>query len=149
MTVNPKTFTIGGFVLPGHSIVLKSVNTIENEEGKSVNDGKFEQIAELIKLNGKYGEFLMNPLAEEDRDNMDTYFVSETKPEKRGHQYPVALLKRSAAGSDESEIICGLFTRQYDDGSVALTGKNRDTGVKYAIFLNAQKDEANKQVVNG
>lgn len=145
--MNPKTFTIDSFVLPEHSLVLKSVGTVE-VDGNIQNDGKFEQIAELIKLTGKYGPFLMNPLAEEDRDSMDTYFIGETKPEKRGSQYPVALLKRSAAGSDESEIVCGLFLKQYDDGSVALTGKNRDTGVKYGIFQNAISNN-DKAVVNG
>lgn len=144
--MTPKQFSIEAFVKPEASIVLKSVNTIETEDGRKA-DGAYSVIADLTQLHGKYGAFLMNPLPEEERDSNDTYYISATNPENRGMKTPVATLRVRRAGAEESEHVCGLFLRTYNDGNIGLIGTSLDTGVRYGVFANEAK-KAEKIAVN-
>lgn len=144
--MTPKQFSIETFVKEDSDIVLKSVGVVEGEDGLKA-DGAYETIAGLTQLHGKYGAFLMNPLPEEERDSNDTYFISATNPENRGARTPVATLRVKRAGSEESEHICGLFLRTYNDGNIGLIGTDKDNGVRYGVFANQAKG-AKKIAVN-
>lgn len=150
-SISPKTFSIESFVTPGYSPILSAVAVVANDKGElSKADGdKWSQVADLAKLTGKFGPFLMNPMEEADRETHDTYFIGEVKPENRGAKKPSAILRVKKAGAEETEFVCGLFLRTYDDGSNALIGTDKEAMVRYGIFLNEIKETAEKVAVNG
>lgn len=144
--MTPKQFSIESFVKSDSNIILKHVSVVESEEGLKP-DGAYSVLAELTQLHGKYGAFLMNPLPEEERDGNDTYYISATNPENRGAKAPVATLRVRRAGSEESEHICGLFLRIYNDGNVGLIGTDKENFRRYGVFANEAKS-AKKIAVN-
>lgn len=144
--MTPKSFSIDGFVKADSTLVLKTVGVVQGEDGFKPA-GQYETVAELINLHGKYGAFLMNPLPEEERDSKDTFYISATNPENRGMRAPVATLRVKRAGSQESEHVCGLFLRTYDDGNVGLIGTDKDNARRYGVFANQAK-QAEKIAVN-
>lgn len=144
--MTPKSFSIDGFVKADSTLVLKTVGVVQGEDGFKPA-GQYETVAELINLHGKYGAFLMNPLPEEERDSKDTYYISATNPENRGMRAPVATLRVKRAGSQESEHVCGLFLRTYDDGNIGLIGTDKDNARRYGVFANQAK-QAEKIAVN-
>jgi len=144
--MTPKSFSIDGFVKADSTLVLKTVGVVQGEDGFKPA-GQYETVAELINLHGKYGAFLMNPLPEEERDSKDTFYISATNPENRGMRAPVATLRVKRAGSQESEHVCGLFLRTYDDGNIGLIGTDKDNARRYGVFANQAK-QAEKIAVN-
>jgi hypothetical protein len=150
MKLTEATFNIGGFI-GSQDVIIKSVPVEDNGKGELVKaEGqKWAHVADVIKLNGKYGEFLMNPLEEADRETQDTYYISATNPANRGSRKPVATLRVKYAGATESEHVCGLFLRYYaESGQTSLIGTDVENGMRYGIFLNEPKDEAQKVAVN-
>ena len=144
--MTPKSFSIDGFVKADSTLVLKTVGVVQGEDGFKPA-GQYETVAELINLHGKYGAFLINPLPEEERDSKDTFYISATNPENRGMRAPVATLRVKRAGSQESEHVCGLFLRTYDDGNIGLIGTDKDNARRYGVFANQAK-QAEKIAVN-
>jgi len=144
-----KNFDIDLLVGEGEQATLRFVDVMENEKGEmaKVDGAKWETISDLSVARGQYGPFLINPLEEDDRANIDTYFISASNPEKRHGKYPAATLRVRRAGQEEVTHICGLFLKQYDDGSYALTGVDKEAKVKYGVFVNAIKG-ATKLAVN-
>lgn len=150
MQLTETTFNIGGFI-GGKDVIIKQVAVEANDAGELVKaDGaKWSHLADVIKLNGKYGEFLMNPLEEADRETNDTYYISATNPANRGSRKPVATLRVKYAGASESEHVCGLFLRKYPEtGQVSLIGTDVEGGQRYGVFLNEPKQDAQQIAVN-
>lgn len=150
MKLTEATFNIGGFI-GSNDVIIKQVPVESNDKGELVKaeGAKWSHLADVIKLNGKYGEFLMNPLEEADRATNDTYYISATNPANRGSRKPVATLRVKYAGADESEHVCGLFLRYYaESGQTSLIGTDVEGGVRYGVFLNEPKSEAQSIAVN-
>ena len=145
-----KNFSIESFVTAGFKPVLSAVAVAPNENGELVKaDGdKWGAITDLTKMTGQYGPFMMNPLEEADRETHDTYFIGEVKPENKGAKKPSAILRVKRAGAADSEFVCGLFLRSYDDGSNALIGTDREGLIRYGVFLNEIKETVTKIAVN-
>lgn len=120
------------------------VSTTVGEDGVSthtyvLSDGKpakFQLITNLAKLPGPHGKFLSNPMEEGERLDSDVYYINTKKDFTGESNRPVAILTVSRAGQSDSDLICGLFERKYDDGTVFLHGKDSKTGIQYRIYAN-------------
>lgn len=105
-----------------------------NEEGLEEGQPKpkYQMAGVLVGRANQYGPFLVSKDA---TDEQPIYIINDVK-EKKTDKHPDRLLKVKVPGSDEFEIICGLYKKRYEDGTIAYTGKNRDTSIRYGVWEN-------------
>lgn len=104
----------------------------ENDIVEGQPKPKFKMAGLLVSRNNQYGPFLVSKDAQ---DGQPVYVINDVK-EKKHDKYPDRWLKVKAPGTEDYKIICGLFKKKYDDGSIAYTGKDRETNIKYGIWEN-------------
>lgn len=103
----------------------------KNEEGHAVYN-KYTTIGAVNSAMSKKGKKFL--VANDVEGN--SYFIASTT--KVGPKSPSKVLSVKQKGAEESELLCGLFRKSYNDGSFSLIGKSRDTGIKYGLFVESE-----------
>lgn len=114
-------------------LVLKFATPTDerNEKGNTVYS-KYTAIGAVNSAMSKKGKKFL--VANDVEGN--SYFIASTT--KVGPNHPSKVLSVKQKGAEQSELLCGLFRKTYNDGSFSLIGKSRDTGIKYGLFVESE-----------
>ena len=114
--------------------ILKSVEGVVGDDGKLTipKGAKYTTLGTMVELNINQGKragqkFLVTEAAEgTERGTVDQFFANEYQGKAKGtRNAPAYVLTHRAAGApaDQSTLICSLFQKKYDDGSMAWAGR--------------------------
>jgi hypothetical protein len=130
-------FNLEAFGPTNAQFVLRHKEAEGVEDGKPVYGKAWTTTSDLIRAKGKYGAFLVTPNGEGVEEE-ETYFINMVKEIKNDSKTPVARLQVKD-NTGERKHLCALFLAAYEDGTIYLRGKDRDSNVQYRIYANAPK----------